>query len=179
VVLVLGITIAPQTIVTEFCTRGSLYDYLRDKKQKITRDTQVQFLLGIARGMLFLHSESIIHKDLEARNVLLNTNLEPRITNFGLNKGIAEGSNYDVEMIKWMAPEVIQSKTYSTQSDVWAYGVVCAFYVFFFIPFRPCGKLQQDHTLGKKKIHLILQCKYATKIEGWNFLQAVMQTLLK
>jgi len=79
--------------------------------------------------MLHLHSEKIIHRDLAARNILLTENFDPKVSDFGLSryKQASEDTGKtksDVGPLKWMAPESIRMKTYSTASDVWSYGVV-------------------------------------------------------
>jgi len=128
VVLFLGITSPPQplTIVSEFCAGGSLYQYIRSPA-KIGQIEQHKILSGIARGMLHLHSEKIIHRDLAARNVLLTDNFDVKVTDFGLSRKGGEQSEVtrsDVGPLKWMPPEAILEKIYSTKSDVWSYGVV-------------------------------------------------------
>eukprot|EP01119_Soliformovum_irregulare_P023430 TRINITY_DN8171_c0_g2_i5.p1 TRINITY_DN8171_c0_g2~~TRINITY_DN8171_c0_g2_i5.p1 ORF type:complete len:697 (-),score=142.45 TRINITY_DN8171_c0_g2_i5:250-2340(-) len=130
VVLFMGITSPPQplTIVTEFCARGSLYALMKNMNFYFDGFLQKKFLLGIARGMLHLHSESIVHRDLAARNVLLTENMEPKVADFGLSRKDSENESNQTKSgvgpLKWMPPESIKDKVYSTQSDVWAYGVV-------------------------------------------------------
>eukprot|EP01119_Soliformovum_irregulare_P004195 TRINITY_DN15204_c0_g1_i1.p1 TRINITY_DN15204_c0_g1~~TRINITY_DN15204_c0_g1_i1.p1 ORF type:complete len:1031 (-),score=194.78 TRINITY_DN15204_c0_g1_i1:231-3323(-) len=125
VVLFLGITVPPQplTIITEYCGGGSLYSLFTTE---ISLSRKKSILLGIARGMLHLHREFIIHRDLACRNVLLSENHEPKVSDFGLsridtdeNKTVSE-----VGPLKWMSPEAISEKKYSTKSDVWSFGVV-------------------------------------------------------
>jgi serine/threonine protein kinase len=76
----MGITVPPQPlcIVTEFCPHGSLSAFILSDA-KIDYNLQLKILLGIAKGMLHLHSESVVHRDLAARNVLLGTNYEPKV----------------------------------------------------------------------------------------------------
>ena len=71
--------------MTEFCAKGSLFAYLHSD-QKITVDMQYKILLGIARGMLHLHSENIIHRDLAARNILLTEHMEVKVSDFGMSR---------------------------------------------------------------------------------------------
>eukprot|EP00027_Filamoeba_sp_ATCC50430_P009694 CAMPEP_0168557866 /NCGR_PEP_ID=MMETSP0413-20121227/9660_1 /TAXON_ID=136452 /ORGANISM="Filamoeba nolandi, Strain NC-AS-23-1" /LENGTH=705 /DNA_ID=CAMNT_0008588939 /DNA_START=117 /DNA_END=2234 /DNA_ORIENTATION=+ len=130
VVLFMGITSPPQpvTIVTEYCAKGSLFSYLHGN-EKISMDMQYKILLGIARGMLHLHSENIIHRDLAARNILLTEHMEVKVSDFGMSRqkeaGVAESkTKSDVGPLKWMAPEAIRRKLYSVKSDVWSFGVV-------------------------------------------------------
>ncbi|PRP88848.1 serine/threonine protein kinase [Planoprotostelium fungivorum] len=130
VVLFMGVCVPPQPfcIVTEFCDRGSLLNYLRSS-QNIPVEEQFRLISGIALGMLHLHSERIVHRDLAARNVLLSKHLEPKIGDFGMSR-LTEAENNagktqnDIGPIKWMAPEAISSHEYSIKSDVFSFGVV-------------------------------------------------------
>eukprot|EP01117_Protostelium_nocturnum_P012650 TRINITY_DN4657_c0_g1_i2.p1 TRINITY_DN4657_c0_g1~~TRINITY_DN4657_c0_g1_i2.p1 ORF type:complete len:865 (-),score=221.17 TRINITY_DN4657_c0_g1_i2:71-2665(-) len=129
VVLFLGITFPPQplSLVTEFCEMGGLYEYLR--KHPVTSDQKMGFLLSIARGMLHLHLENIIHRDLAVRNILLSKHLEPKVSDFGLSResqSVESGSTTTATVgpLKWMSPEAIMQRQYSSKSDVWSYGVL-------------------------------------------------------
>ena len=81
VVLLLGFCIDPLSVVTEFLERGSLYNYLRSEQQ-IDVKTKTKMIVGIAKGMLHIHLENIVHRDLATRNVLLSATLDPKITDF-------------------------------------------------------------------------------------------------
>ncbi|PRP83188.1 Protein kinase domain containing protein [Planoprotostelium fungivorum] len=131
VVMFLGTTIPPQplSLITEFCAGGSLDVYLRDNYSVISFDLKKKFILGIALGMRHLHAEKICHRDLAARNILLSGNLDPKISDFGMSR--QQDSNEqesktrsNVGPLKWMAPEAIRDRVYSTKSDIWSYGVV-------------------------------------------------------
>ena len=79
--LLLGFCIDPLSVVTEFLERGSLYNYLRSEQQ-IDVKTKTKMIVGIAKGMLHIHLENIVHRDLATRNVLLTLTLDPKITDF-------------------------------------------------------------------------------------------------
>jgi len=83
---------------------------------------------GIAAGMLHLHREGIVHRDLATRNILLGSGNQVKISDFGLsrNTGDANSSDQtksDTGPLKWMAPEAIRNREYSRSSDSWAFGV--------------------------------------------------------
>ncbi|PRP89653.1 TK/FER protein kinase [Planoprotostelium fungivorum] len=129
VVMFLGTTIPPQPLplITEFCAGGSLDVYLRDNYSVICFDLKKKFILAL--GMRHLHAEKICHRDLAARNILLSGNLDPKISDFGMSR--QQDSNEqesktrsNVGPLKWMAPEAIRDRVYSTKSDIWSYGVV-------------------------------------------------------
>lgn len=82
--------------------------------------------------MIHLSAEGVVHRDLACRNLLLDKQFTVKITDFGLARVVAmdevesanEGQTRSyVGPIKWMSPENILDRTYSTKSDVWAYGI--------------------------------------------------------
>ncbi|XP_077480177.1 vascular endothelial growth factor receptor 1 isoform X2 [Stigmatopora argus] len=89
----------------------------------------ISFSFQVARGMDFLASRKCIHRDLAARNVLLSDHDVVKICDFGLARDIYKNPDYvrqgDSRLpLKWMSPESIFDKVFTTQSDVWAFGVL-------------------------------------------------------
>jgi len=132
VVQFLGITSSPHPlcIVTEFMEHGSLYSFIHSEN-KVDTNLLVNLIKGIAAGMLHLHKEGIVHRDLACRNVLLGSGFQVKISDFGLSRvsdtGDTKKSNQtksDTGPLKWMAPESIRYKEYSQASDIWSFGVV-------------------------------------------------------
>ena len=77
----MGICDEPLSVVTEFLAGGSLFNFIR-KEKEIDNQTNYKIIFGIARGMLHLHLENIIHRDLATRNVLLTSTQDPKISDF-------------------------------------------------------------------------------------------------
>lgn len=129
VVLLLGVSLPPNPlcIVTEFVENGSLWDYL-SSAAKIPLSQKIRFIRGISAGMVHLHSENIIHRDLACRNVLLTRDFDPKISDFGMSRNDetnqANSTKSDTGPLKWMAPEALNEKVYSVATDVWSFGVV-------------------------------------------------------
>jgi len=125
VVQLLAVCENPFCLVLEYCEKGNLYAYLR--KEEIPRETQRKIIMGIAKGMLHLHQEHIIHRDLATRNVLLSGTLEPKVSDFGMSRTVLDVQGVrgksGVGPLRWMAPESIREHLYSPASDIWAFGI--------------------------------------------------------
>ncbi|XP_055029209.2 tyrosine-protein kinase receptor TYRO3 [Misgurnus anguillicaudatus] len=120
-------------VILPFMKHGDLHTYLlmsRLGDEPFTTSLQIliQFMLDIARGMEYLSSKNIIHRDLAARNCMLNENMTVCVADFGLSKKIYSGDYYRQGSVsklpvKWIALESLADNVYTTQSDVWAFGV--------------------------------------------------------
>ena len=116
----------PFCIVTEWMAGGTLYHEIhKHKRLDATMRTIAAF--DIARGMQFLHSKHIIHRDLKSLNVLLDARSCAKICDFGFSRTDDESQvmTQNVGTPHWMAPELLlNSKTYTSKIDVYAYGIV-------------------------------------------------------
>ncbi|KAI4882942.1 hypothetical protein NFI96_015612 [Prochilodus magdalenae] len=120
-------------VILPFMKHGDLHTFLLmsrlgDDPFTLSLQMLVQFMLDIARGMEYLSSKSIIHRDLAARNCMLNENMTVCVADFGLSKKIYSGDYYRQGSVsklpvKWIALESLADNVYTTQSDVWAFGV--------------------------------------------------------
>ncbi|CAI5687467.1 unnamed protein product [Oreochromis niloticus] len=117
-------------IVTEYMENGALDTYLKGRDGEIPPYQLVGMLRGIAAGMKYLSDMNYVHRDLAARNVLVNGNLECKVSDFGLSRVLeddAEGT-YTTRggkiPIRWTAPEAIAYRKFTSASDVWSFGIV-------------------------------------------------------
>ncbi|KAM4582024.1 ephrin type-A receptor 2a [Fundulus diaphanus] len=117
-------------IVTEYMENGALDTYLKDHDTEIPPYQLLGMLRGIAAGMKYLSDMNYVHRDLAARNVLVNSNLECKVSDFGLSRVLeddAEGT-YTTRggkiPIRWTAPEAIEYRKFTSASDVWSFGIV-------------------------------------------------------
>ncbi|KAM9707804.1 tyrosine-protein kinase receptor TYRO3 [Menidia menidia] len=120
-------------VVLPFMKHGDLHTFLLlsrlgDQPFDLPLQTLVQFMLDISRGMEYLSSKNIIHRDLAARNCMLDENMLVCVADFGLSKKIYSGDYYRQGSVsklpvKWIALESLADNVYTSQSDVWAFGV--------------------------------------------------------
>ena len=120
------------SIVMELAQKGTLADALMNEQNSLADDkydnTAKQIILiGIARGMMYLHQHQIVHQDLKPGNILLDENLRPHLTDFGLSKFIGNEKNTihskACGSIFYMAPEVIKEENFNFKADVYSFGI--------------------------------------------------------
>ncbi|XP_005385362.1 PREDICTED: tyrosine-protein kinase JAK1 isoform X1 [Chinchilla lanigera] len=116
-------------LIMEFLPSGSLKEYLPKNKNKINLKQQLKYAVQICKGMEYLGSRQYVHRDLAARNVLVESEHQVKIGDFGLTKAIETDKEYYTvkddrdSPVFWYAPEcLIQCKFYIA-SDVWSFGV--------------------------------------------------------
>jgi serine/threonine protein kinase len=123
----IGVVVDPFCIVSEFMGKGDLNSYLMSDVA-IPDMMKTKILLDIAKGMNFLAKQGIVHRDLAARNILLDDNMNAKVSDFGLSRLLdTESAVYTKSAtgpVKWMAPEQLTKRKASEKSDVWMYGVL-------------------------------------------------------
>lgn len=148
VVNFLGVCLDPPSVVTEFCSRGSLYDVIQQARQSpsiaetLNWCMRLRMMLDAARGMLYLHSGQppIIHLDLKSLNMLVDESWRVKICDFNLSKIVIDNqllSSTGPNKPMWLAPEVLQSPARASMaSDVYAFGMVMWEMMTWEVPFE-------------------------------------------
>ncbi|CAL9228875.1 unnamed protein product [Arabidopsis halleri] len=121
-------------LVYEFMPRGSLENHLFRRGtfyQPLSWNTRVRMALGAARGLAFLHNAQpqVIYRDFKASNILLDSNYNAKLSDFGLARDGPMGDNSHVSTRimgtqGYAAPEYLATGHLSTKSDVYSFGVV-------------------------------------------------------
>lgn len=117
------------SLVMEFMQLGNLLSFVRLHKDRLSSLPIVSYSLQIAQGMEYLERMKIIHRDLALRNILLKNHEEIKICDFGLAQSLGSNLQYTLKTdrplpLRWCAPEVLETWTFSHLSDVWSYGIV-------------------------------------------------------
>ncbi|XP_055811136.1 L-type lectin-domain containing receptor kinase S.4 [Solanum dulcamara] len=119
-------------LVYDLMPNGSLDKYIYDEPRIIlTWDQRFKIIKGVASGLLYLHEEweqTVIHRDIKAGNVLLDSDMNGRLGDFGLAKLYEHGANPSttrvVGTLGYLAPELTKTGKPTTSSDVFAFGAL-------------------------------------------------------
>lgn len=127
-------------VIMEYCDHGNLKDFLSARRNRYdpswTKNSVdmssdiclfdlVHMCEQILMGLMFIHCWDVVHRDLSARNILVDAHFNMKIADFGLARAddfIAELD--DIMPIKWTALESLLRHEYSKKSDIWSMGVL-------------------------------------------------------
>lgn len=119
----------PIYIVMELVQGGDFLTFLRTEGARLRMKTLLQMVGDAAAGMEYLESKCCIHRDLAARNCLVTEKNVLKISDFGMSREEADGvyaasGGLRQVPVKWTAPEALNYGRYSSESDVWSFGIL-------------------------------------------------------
>ncbi|XP_042881295.1 uncharacterized protein LOC122258969 isoform X2 [Penaeus japonicus] len=118
---------SPIWIVMELARYGEMRAYLQNNKDRLSLATLVLYAFQLSTALSYLESKKFVHRDIAARNVLVYSHDCVKLADFGLSRWVEEQSYYKASKgklpIKWMAPESINFRRFTSYSDVWMFGV--------------------------------------------------------
>ncbi|TYI66744.1 hypothetical protein E1A91_D09G246700v1 [Gossypium mustelinum] len=114
-------------VVVEYLPGGTLKQYLiRNRRKKLAFKIVVQLALDLARGLSYLHSRKIVHRDVKTENMLLDGHRNLKIADFGVARVEAQNPRDmtgETGTLGYMAPEILEGKPYNRTCDVYSFGI--------------------------------------------------------
>lgn len=119
----------PYAIITPYMPSGCLKDYISKRSEVKLSPTQLtKIAMGIAHGMITVHENNIIHRDLKVANILMDENLLPKICDFGIARFESLGEENlmtaGIGTQIYMAPELFLTRSYSNKVDVYSFAFI-------------------------------------------------------
>ncbi|XP_030620967.1 tyrosine-protein kinase Fes/Fps [Chanos chanos] len=119
----------PIYIVMELVQGGDFLSFLRNEGHNLRSNMMIKMAENVASGMEYLESKKCIHRDLAARNCLVAEHSVVKISDFGMSREQEDGvysatGGMKQIPVKWTAPEALNYGRYTSESDVWSFGVL-------------------------------------------------------
>ncbi|CAL8249658.1 unnamed protein product, partial [Boreogadus saida] len=145
------ITDNPVWIIMELCTLGELRSFLQVRKYSLDLATLILYSYQLSLALAYLESKRFVHRDIAARNVLVSTIDCVKLGDFGLSRYMEDSSYYKASKgklpIKWMAPESINFRRFTSASDVWMFGV-CMWEILMY-GIKPFQGVKNNDVIGR------------------------------
>ncbi|WOL13596.1 serine/threonine-protein kinase HT1 [Canna indica] len=142
-------------IITEYMSQGTLRMYLHKKEPySLSTETILRLALDISRGMQYLHSQGVIHRDLKSHNLLLNDEMRVKVADFGTSclETQCRKSKGNMGTYRWMAPEMIKEKPYTRKVDVYSFGIVLWELTTALVPYQGMTPMQAAYAASEKNL---------------------------
>ncbi|XP_077479181.1 muscle, skeletal receptor tyrosine-protein kinase [Stigmatopora argus] len=199
IVRLLGVCAAgkPMCLMFEYMAHGDLNAFLRRPppartpsrsagafsseadRGGLSRPERLWTSAQIAAGMAYLSERKFVHRDLATRNCLVGEEMVVKIADFGLSRNMYSADYYkadenDAIPIRWMPPESIFYNRYTTESDVWAYGVVL--WEIFSHGMQPYYGMGHEEVIYYVRDGRILSCPDNCPLELYNLMRLCWST---
>nr|WEL12726.1 B-Raf proto-oncogene serine/threonine-protein kinase [Halisarca dujardinii] len=157
ILLFMGWTPEPFSIVTQWCKGDSLYRHIHIHRTPYDMYRLIDIARQVAQGMDYLHAKNIIHRDLKSNNIFLHDSFIVKVGDFGLatvkTRLGNEQNKAPTGSILWMSPEVIRMdeiNPYTSKSDVYSFGIV----IYELI----CQELPYPQIRDRDQIYFMVGC---------------------
>ncbi|XP_013873238.1 focal adhesion kinase 1 isoform X3 [Austrofundulus limnaeus] len=172
------ITENPVWIIMELCTLGELRSFLQVRKYSLDLASLILYSYQLSTALAYLESKRFVHRDIAARNVLVSTVDCVKLGDFGLSRYMEDSSYYKASKgklpIKWMAPESINFRRFTSASDVWMFGV-CMWEILMF-GIKPFQGVKNNDVIGRiengERLAMPPQCPptlYSLMTKCWSY----------
>uniref|UniRef100_A0A667ZL06 Focal adhesion kinase 1 n=1 Tax=Myripristis murdjan TaxID=586833 RepID=A0A667ZL06_9TELE len=172
------ITENPVWIIMELCTLGELRSFLQVRKYSLDLATLILYSYQLSTALAYLESKRFVHRDIAARNVLVSTVDCVKLGDFGLSRYMEDSSYYKASKgklpIKWMAPESINFRRFTSASDVWMFGV-CMWEILMY-GIKPFQGVKNNDVIGRiengERLAMPPQCPptlYSLMTKCWSY----------
>lgn len=107
-----------------YCENGSLHSICKNFG-KFPENLVGVYMTQILQGLLYLHDQGVIHRDIKGANILTTKDGKVKLADFGVSTSTLAGQDKEAQVVGtpyWMAPEVIQLAGATTASDIWSLG---------------------------------------------------------
>jgi aurora kinase/aurora kinase A len=128
--------------VLEYAENGTLYSKLT-KEKTFSEDMVAKYVFQIASALGYLHTRSVIHRDLKLENILLDANDDTKIGDFGWTVHSIEDKRGTIcGTIDYLAPELVNHEKYDSGADIWCLGVIMYEMLYGCPPFGAATKAE-------------------------------------
>ncbi|KAL7299431.1 hypothetical protein TKK_0007674 [Trichogramma kaykai] len=169
---------APIWLVMELAKLGEMRAYLQSNKSRLDLASLLLYAFQLSTALSYLESKKFVHRDIAARNVLVSAHNCAKLADFGMSRWVEDQSYYTASKcklpIKWMAPESINFRRFTTASDVWMFGV-CIWEILMY-GVKPFQGVKNNEVIGKlengERLALPGNCPprlYSLMSQCWNY----------
>ncbi|KAK3123200.1 hypothetical protein QOZ80_8AG0626020 [Eleusine coracana subsp. coracana] len=156
-------------ICSEYVPNGCLHEYIKDESCILQWSTRYRIIRGVVNGVHYLHSTGpTIHKDLKPSNVVLDHNMDPKITDFGTSRRFDRGQSYSytdggIVSRGYTALELAQTGLFTTKSDIYSLGVII---MDLLVGHEKCMEFVRNGALGGDIFDTVLGTWKKVLVEG-------------
>uniref|UniRef100_T1JCE3 Serine/threonine-protein kinase PLK4 n=1 Tax=Strigamia maritima TaxID=126957 RepID=T1JCE3_STRMM len=143
-------------IMLELCHNGEIQRHMKMNGRPFNEDETRRLMAQIVEGLLYLHKNNIIHRDLSLANLLLTENMDVKIADFGLSTQLREPDERHLTLCgtpNYISPEVATRSSHGLEADVWSLG--CMFYTML------VGKPPFDMKGTKNTLNRVASAKFS------------------